>query len=64
MVAKNDVTGDSIQTKSSATYGTGWDAIWGKKEKCRGCGDCACKEKSDEKSADAEAATSEQSPNV
>lgn len=33
MVAKNDITGDAIQTKvSSKTYRDNWDAIFGKKE--------------------------------
>ena len=33
MVAKNDITGDSIATKFSAAYRDNWDAIFGKKEK-------------------------------
>ena len=34
MAAKNDVTGDSIQTKASnhKAYGDGWERIFGKKK--------------------------------
>ncbi len=33
MVAKNDVTGDSIQTKvTSKAYANNWDAIFGSKD--------------------------------
>jgi len=34
MAARNDITGDSIKTKSSSqAYRDNWDAIFGKKEK-------------------------------
>ena len=35
MATKNDITGDSIQTKSDSgtDYGDGWDKIWGKNQK-------------------------------
>jgi len=34
MASKNDITGDSIQTKTSTkSYEDGWDRIFGKKEK-------------------------------
>jgi hypothetical protein len=35
MTAKNDVTGDSIRSKSSnqKAYAAGWDRIFGKKKK-------------------------------
>lgn len=33
MAAKNDVTGDSIRTKTSTkAYASGWDRIFGKKK--------------------------------
>lgn len=34
MTTKNDITGDSIQSKASGdAYRNGYDAIWGKKDK-------------------------------
>jgi hypothetical protein len=37
MTAKNDITGDSIRTKSNnhKAYADGWDRIFGKRKKVR-----------------------------
>ena len=35
MVAKNDITGDSIATKFSSAYRDNWDAIFGKRKESK-----------------------------
>ncbi len=67
MATTNDITGDSLVTKSSTdTYRDGWDRIFGKKRKpfkstelkepkpCGGCDKCKCltKVEDDDKSKD------------
>lgn len=39
-MASNPITGDALRTRMpSKEYSDGWDAIFGKKEKCRLCGE-------------------------
>lgn len=37
MASRNDITGDSIKTKTgdNTQYASGWDLIWGNKEKLK-----------------------------